>query len=92
VEYSAGFPLVGAGADPELLAAGNHFVAALGKLFDHLPVEGGDIVRLSTRDPASVSDHFLINPLCACVLQVGFNGWEGCHLTAGDSARSAEDN
>src|SRR5688572_8214595 len=40
-------------------------------LFDHLAVEGRDIVRVAAGDEAVINDHFFVNPVRTGVLQIG---------------------
>ena len=45
-------------------------VNALGELFDHLPIEGRDVVWLATGDEALIGDYFAIDPLGAGVFEI----------------------
>jgi len=61
--------LVEAGAADLALA----IVAAFGELLDHLAVECWDISRFAAGDDPLIVHHFLIDPVCASVLEVGLD-------------------
>jgi hypothetical protein len=64
---------LGLGA-PELNQSSGHLVPmfALGKLLDHLSIEGRYVIRIAACYQAVVNHHLAINPLRAGIFQIRF--------------------
>jgi hypothetical protein len=61
-------------------------VNSFGDLFDHLAIEGGDVVRLAAGHEPLIDDDFFIDPICAGILEVGLNRMVRRYLAALDEA------
>jgi hypothetical protein len=65
-------------------------VGAFGELFEHLLVEGGNVVGLAAGDEAVVNDDLFVNPVRARVDEVGLDRRPGGQRAPFDDARLDE--